>query len=73
MRNKLTQDTPTLFVDQYGGKIVASSAKELQTKCGVKSAVRKMYIDKKDGGTVWNGYVIGSRWFTALKWAEVPV
>lgn len=71
MRNKLTQDTPTLFVDQYGEKVVASSLAELHAKVG-GGKVTKQYVDKKDGRTVWNGYVVGRRWFTALKWVEVP-
>lgn len=67
MRNRLTQDTPTLFVDQYGRKIVARSLREKAN--GGK--VSKMYRDKKDGRTVWTGYVVGASWFTALKWVEV--
>lgn len=71
MRNKLTQDGPTLFVDQYGRKIIASTAKELRDKVG-GGKLSKQYSDKRDGRTVWNGYIVGPYWFTALKWAEVP-
>ena len=70
MRNRLTQDAPTLFVSQYGMKVVASSLKELRAK-SEGGKVSKMYQDKKDGRTMWTGYVIGSHWFTALKWQEV--
>lgn len=70
MRNRLTDDAPTLFVSQYGEKHVASSLKELREKCG-GGKVSKMYRDKKDGRTMWTGYVIGPHWFTALKWREV--
>jgi len=71
MRNRLTQDSPTLFVDQYGQMVVASSAKELLVKVNGTKAI-KQYIDKKSGGSVWNGYVVGHRWFTAFKWQEIP-
>lgn len=70
MRNKLTQDQPTLFIDQYGESIQAASLAELRAKVG-GGKVSKQYSDKKDGRTVWSGYVIGSRWFTAFKWVEV--
>lgn len=71
MRNKLTQDRPTLFVDQWGNKIWASTLKELRDKCGVKTSAAKQYSDRKDG-TYWTGYVIGDRWFTAFNPAAVP-
>lgn len=71
MRNRLTQDQPTLFMDQYGRKIIAAMAKELREKAG-GGKIRKQYIDKKNGRAVWNGYVVGASWFTAFKWAEVP-
>lgn len=72
MRNKLTQDKPTLFVDQWGGKIVASTAAELRAKCG-GGKVAKQFCEKKDGRVVWNGYIVGARWFTALAWREVQI
>ena len=70
MRNKLTEDNPTLFIDQYGDPVIASTARELADKAGGRK-ITKQYQDKKDGRVVWNGYVVGSRWFTAFKWKEV--
>jgi hypothetical protein len=70
MRNQLTQDAPTLFVDQYGSHVVARSAKELLEKAGGSKA-SKQYVDTKDGRTLWTGYVVGRRWFTAFRYAEV--
>jgi hypothetical protein len=69
-RNALTQDKPTLFISQYGQKIWAKSRAEL-VKSVRPGRVCKQYIDKKDGRTVWNGYVIGEDWFTAYHPAEV--
>jgi hypothetical protein len=71
MRNRLTQDAPTLFVDQYGNKIVARSLAELKAAIDYRGGAAKQYQDKAAGGTVWNGYVLGRRWFTAFKRAEV--
>ena len=71
MRNKLTGDAPTLFIDQYGQSIVASTLKELMEKGHWRGSVDRQYVDKADGRRVWNGYVLGSRWFTAFKWQEV--
>jgi hypothetical protein len=71
-RNALTEDKPTLFVDQYGKKVVAASAKALCEAVGYRKA-SKQYADKRDGRVVWNGYVVGPYWFTAFKWREVPV
>lgn len=71
MRNRLTEDKPTMFIDQHGRPIVASTAKELCEKAGYAKAT-KQYQDKRGGPTVWNGYVVGPHWFTALKWREVP-
>lgn len=70
MRNRLTEDKPTLFIDQHGQPIQASSAKELAERAG-GGRVAKMYSDKKNGRTMWTGYVVGRRWFTAFKWQEV--
>lgn len=70
MRNKLTQDRPTLFVDQYGQKLWASSAKELAGKLG-GAKLQKMYVDKKAGGAAWIGYVARHQWLTAYKPVEV--
>lgn len=71
MRNKLTQDAPTLFVDQYGMNVWASSAKELSAKMG-GAKLGKMYVDKTDGPTRWVGYVARDHWFVAYRPAEVP-
>lgn len=73
MRNKLTQDKPTLFVDQYGDRVVARNARELREKCG-GGRLFKVYRDKTHGGTsrtVWIGYGVGRRWFEAFKPVEV--
>ena len=70
MRNKLTQDAPTLFIDQYGSKVWASSAKELSEKTG-GAKLSKMYRDKKGGGASWVGYVARGQWFAAYRPAEV--
>ncbi len=75
IRNRLTQDAPTLFMNQYGDTLIAASLKELrerhETRYGERGRVGKQYVDKKSGGAVWNGYVIGRYWYTAFKWAEV--
>jgi hypothetical protein len=71
MRNKLTQDRPTLFIDQYGSKYWAASLKELKERAGYAGGAAKQYNDLKDGRTVWTGYVLGARWFTAFNPAQV--
>jgi hypothetical protein len=71
MRNALTQDKPTLFRDQYGRTVIARTLKELCGKAERSGRVSKQYVDKKDGRTVWCGYVVGSQWFTAFRFAEV--
>ncbi len=76
-KNKLTHDSPTLFVDQWGGHVVASSRKELLEKTGGKT-VQKQYCDIGPGRPgVWTGYVVHqrgccARWFTAFKRVEIP-
>lgn len=70
MRNKLTQDRPTLFMDQYGQTVVARNRTELREKVGGGS-VSKMYVDQKDGRTLWIGYVVGGHWFTAFHRTEL--
>lgn len=60
-----------LFVDQYGGTVYASTVRELRQKAG-GGRVAKMYQDKRDGGTVHTGYVVGRRWFTMFQPVEVP-
>ena len=60
-----------MYLDQYGSPVWARTVKELREKCG-GGKVSKQYVDKKDGRTVHNGYVIGGRWFTAFKPVELP-
>jgi hypothetical protein len=71
MRNKLTEDKPTMFIDQYGSHQMAGSAKELREKVG-GGRVSKMYRDTKEG-TMWVGYVVGYQWFEAYKPTKVTV
>jgi hypothetical protein len=62
----------TLYVDQWGNKFYASTVKELRAQIGMGgSKVSTMYCDKKDGGTVKVGYVIGQHWLTAYRPHEV--
>lgn len=61
---------PTLYLDQYGQTVFASTVRELREKCG--GAVSKMYVDQKNGKTVHIGYVVGKRWFTAFHRVELP-
>lgn len=72
MRNKLTQDRVTLFRDQWGNVIFAASLAELKRKACYRGGAAKQYIDTK-AGTVWNGYVLGRRWFSAFIPAQVAV
>lgn len=60
----------TLFLDQYGNPYWAKTLEELRSKCAGR--VSKMYVDKKDGTSVWCGYVIGNRWLTAYRPIELP-
>ena len=60
-----------LYVDQYGERWYASSVRELHRKIG-GARPSKMYVDKKDGGTVHIGYVIGTHWCTAYERVERP-
>jgi hypothetical protein len=53
-------------IDQYGTTyhdLGVHPRKELLTRLGYKHANR-MFVDKKDGGTVHCGYVIGRYWIT---------
>ena len=59
----------TLLIDQYGQPVWARTLAELRQK--VPGRVSKQYADKKDGRTVHNGYVVGSRWFTAFQPIEL--
>lgn len=52
-----------LYLDQYGQRYYARTLKELREQIGGR--VSKMYKDKKDGSTVFVGYVIGQSWLTA--------
>lgn len=61
----------TLWLDQYGQPIWAKTLKELREKAG-GGAMHKQYVDKLDGTTVHNGYIVGSRWFTAYAPIELP-
>lgn len=70
MRNALTQDRPTLFIDQYGQRIVATSLKELKQKVYYRGGAAKQYVNTAKG-PLWTGYVLGARWFTAFHRAEV--
>lgn len=71
MRKGLTGGELTLFIDQYGAPVWARTAKELREKVGT-GKVSKQYVDKKDGSTVHNGYVVGRRWFSAYRPIELP-
>jgi hypothetical protein len=59
-----------LYVDQYGNKFGAHSLKQLREQ--VSGRVSKMYVDKKVGGTVHCGYVVGQHWLTAYIPLELP-
>lgn len=72
MRNRLTQDRATLFVDQYGQHYWACSLAELTEKTG-HSHANKIYRDKADGSSAWVGYVVGPLWLTAYHSVEVAV
>lgn len=63
----------TLFVDQWGNRFFARSAKELRSLIGSGgSRVSKMYHDKTSGAVVHCGYVIGGHWLTAYQPVEIP-
>ncbi len=55
---------PVLYIDQYGNKTWANSARELQRKYGGR--LFKVYRDKKDGRSVHVGYGVGKLWFSAF-------
>lgn len=63
-------DGATVFVDQYGGKVYATTVAGLREAAG-GGRVSPMYQDKRDGRTVQTGYVVGARWFTAYWPREV--
>lgn len=60
----------TLYVDQYGGRVYATTLKDLRAQCG-GGRVFKIYRDKKDGRVVHVGYGVGSRWFNAYQPVEI--
>ena len=62
----------TLFIDQYGSKLWARTVRELRELAG-GGRVSKMYVDKKVGGTMHVGYVVGARWFSAYHPVELAV
>ena len=59
----------TLYIDQYGKHVGASTVSELRKKAG-GGKVFKIYADKKDGSTVHCGYGVGQRWFNAFRPVE---
>lgn len=62
-----------LYIDQWGQKFWARTVKELRSNIGTGgSRVSKMYVDKKSGGTVHIGYVVGRHWLTAYQPVEIP-
>ena len=54
-----------LYIDQHGDRWYAKSVRELHRRLG-GARPSKMYVDKKDGGTVHIGYVIGTHWCNAF-------
>jgi hypothetical protein len=65
-----------MAIDQYGRAYhgLKHPRKDLLERLG-RSRAHKMYQDKKDGSTVWTGYVIGGLWLTLYKVepVEMPV
>lgn len=59
-----------LYIDQYGERLYARSARELQRLCGGR--LFKIYRDKKDGSCVHCGYGVGRRWFNIFLPYEAP-
>jgi len=60
-----------LYISQYGDPFWARTVRELREKVG-GGKITKMYVDKKDGGTVHCGYVIGNLWLSAFMPLEKP-
>jgi hypothetical protein len=58
----MKRNHPSLFIDQYGYKVYASSVKELKELVG-PGRVFKIYRDTPEG-TFHVGYGVGSSWFT---------
>lgn len=63
-----------LYIDQYGYKYKAGTIAELKKAVSPYGSPRvsKMYQDKKDGGVVHVGYVVGTHWCTAYKPVQIP-
>lgn len=62
-----------MFLDQHGNRFYADSVRKLRKQIGNGSSrVEKMFRDKKDGGAVQIGYVIGGHWLTAYQRVEIP-
>jgi hypothetical protein len=63
-------------LDQYGQHIWAKTRKDLIEQCGCRNAT-KQYVDKvagpHAGKTMWNGYVVGHRWFTVFAPVEIEM
>jgi len=55
---------PNLHIDQWGGKVYATTLRELQLKAG-GGRIFKIFQDTKSGLTFHSGYGIGKRWFTS--------
>ena len=59
-----------MAVDQYGGVIHGIDPKrpraDLLDRLGA-SKCEKQYVDKIDGSTVHNGYIIGDSWYTLYR------
>lgn len=63
-----------MFIDQYGYKYFVHNRQELiKEVCPYTNSpkVSKMYQDKKDGRTMWTGYIISDHWLTAYLPLEI--
>jgi hypothetical protein len=54
-----------LYMDQFGGTVIADTVKDLCEKSGYSKA-RRMYCDCEDGSTEHIGYVVGPHWYRAF-------
>jgi hypothetical protein len=66
-----------MYVDQYSKTFWATTVRDLRAQVGrhigcSKPHISKMYIDKKAGGSVDIGYVIGGRWLERFQRIELP-
>jgi hypothetical protein len=57
-----------MAIDQYGQTYhgLKHPRKDLCKKL-CRQHVAKMFVDKKDGSSVWIGYIIGRLWLTLYK------